>query len=117
MGVVQENPAGVGPRLPIAIPGIDQFGARHIAGIGSVDMPRLGITPDRLAGASRGKLARRIALPFFMLAADRGALDRAVALSGGTDRGARLDRCTLLGTPAPTGLGTRKNGRKGKRRV
>src|SRR3546814_19757417 len=60
-------------------------------------MPRLGITLDRLAGASRGKLARRIALPFFLLAADRGDLARAVAHRGGTERGARLDRFTLLG--------------------
>src|SRR3546814_18133459 len=68
-------------------------------------MPRLGITPDRLAGASRGKLARRIALPFFMLAADRGDLDRAVALSGGTERGARLDRLKLLGIADQHDLG------------
>src|SRR3546814_16088074 len=91
--------------LPITVPRIDQFGTRRIAGVGGVDMPSIGITTDRLAGPTGGKLARRIALPVCILSTDRADLNRAVALGGGAESGTRLDRLQLLGIANQPNLG------------
>src|SRR3546814_982532 len=50
----------------------------------------------RFAGSSGCQVPRRFLLPAFVLAANLGDFDAAVAFMDGTERGARFDRLELL---------------------
>ena len=105
IGVRENDPAGIGVRLPVPVPAMDQIGARFFARLGSVDMPRVLVRGERLAGSPGGELTRRLALPFFGLTANGGDLDRTMPLGDTAERRARLDRLELLGIANEHDLG------------
>src|SRR5690606_15026904 len=96
IGVGENDAAGVGVRLPVAIPPLDQLAARLFARLGRMDHVALRIGVDRLAGSSRGEMPRGVLLPAFMLAANLRNLDAAMPFVDRPERRARLDRLQLL---------------------
>ncbi len=96
IGMRKDDPAGIGLCLPIAIPCFDELGARGFPSFRDMDVARLIIAPKCLARPARSQLTRCLALPVDLLPPDRCDLHRAMTLSGGAERGPRLDRLQLL---------------------
>ncbi|MCY1170355.1 hypothetical protein D9M73_104230 [compost metagenome] len=96
IGVGEDDPAGVGMRLTITVPAVDQIGAGPLSRLGRVHMPSVVIGANGFSGPAGGKLARRITLPVFALAADLGDLDTSVSLGNRPERRASFDRLKLF---------------------
>eukprot|EP01136_Pigoraptor_vietnamica_P029168 Opistho-1_new@87150 len=96
IGVSEDDPAGVGVRLPVAIPPLDKIAPGLFARLGGVNHTVIGVGVDRLAGSAGRKMPGSVLLPALMLAANLRNLDAAMPFVDRPERRTRLDGLQLL---------------------
>ena len=96
IGVRENDPRVLGIGDPLAVPAFDQFLARSVARLGSVDHVMLVIRVQCLGGSPRCQMPRCITLPVALLPSDLGDLDMAMPLGNRPERRTRFDGLQLL---------------------
>jgi hypothetical protein len=105
VGMGKDDAAGSRQGLAIAVPAINQIGARCLACERNVKRFAPSIGVDRFCGSAGGELARGFLLPVITLPANLGDLPRAMTFGNRAKRCAGLDRLQLLGVPDQHDLG------------
>ena len=80
IGMGEDDAAGVGVRLPLAVPAVDQVAARLFAGFSGMHHAMLLIDMDRIIRPAGRQIARGVALPILPLAAYFADLGPAVVV-------------------------------------